>query len=156
MICDYEALKVLIGELLPKESFWQSQLFGIIIGGIIGAFSSVLTNYFQSKREDKIHLRRKRENTYLRMLNILHLLRNEAFIPNNKNVSQKRKKEIDECFAPINVYASESIKNMYIKTAKQIDLFFMKNCQDIKALGCVLDLINEFIKLIRKELGVMD
>ena len=156
MICDYETLKALIEELIPQESFWKPELLGVLLGSIIGFFPTFLLNYFQNKRKDKIYLRGKREDTYLRMLNILYLLRNEALVPNNKTISEERKKEIDECFAPINVYASEPIKNMYIKAAKKIDLFFMKNRQDTNSLEDALDLIDEFIKLIRKELGIKD
>lgn len=154
MICDYEALKALIEELTPQESCWKPELLGVLLGSTIGFLFTILINYFQNKREDKIHLREKREDTYLRMLNILYLLRNETLVPNNKSISEKRRQEIDECFAPINVYAPKPIKNMYIKAAKQIDLFFMNNHQDTKSLENALDLIDEFIKLIRKELGI--
>ena len=106
MICDYEILKALIEELIPQESFWKPELLGVLLGSIIGFFPTFFLNYFQNKREDKIYLRGKREDTYLRMLNILYLLRNEALVPNNKTISEGRKKEIDECFAPINVYAA--------------------------------------------------
>lgn len=156
MICDYETLKALIEELIPKESFWQSQPFGIILGSLLTAGFTLFLDLLKWKRDDKIHLREKREDTYLRMLNILYLLRNETLVSNDKSISEKRKKEIDECFAPINVYASEPIKNMYIKAAKKIDLFFMKNRQDTNSLEDALDLIDEFIKLIRKELGIKD
>ena len=141
--------------------------FSGLLGACVGAIATHITMVKQfkiiaeqerekQKREDKIHLKGKREETYLRMLDILYLLRNESLVPNNRSISEKRKKEIDECFAPINVYASQSIKNMYIKAAKQIDLYFMKNQKDTTPLKNALDLIDEFIELIRKELGIED
>ena len=71
MICDYEIIKTLIETLIPKETFWQSQWFAALVGGFVGFMGTGFLNFFHNKREDKIHLRDKREEVYKQLLTII-------------------------------------------------------------------------------------
>ena len=119
------------------REFLSSQLLGVILGAILTGGFTWFIEWRKSVGEQKHHIREKREETYLGMLKILYLLRNEALNPKNKEISQMRKNEIEEYYAPINVYASKQVKDLYNKTAKQD----------------AVDNIDEFIQLLRKELG---
>lgn len=138
------------------QQFFSSQTFGVIIGAVLTAGFTWFIEFLRAQREEKQHLKRKREEVYLRMLKILYLIRNEGLNCQNKSISKEREKEMEECYAPINLYASRKIKDIYNFTAKSIDVFFMQSSQDTKPLETAKNTIDTFIDLIRKEVGIED
>ncbi len=149
MTCDYEILKTLIEKLIPKEAFWQSQLFGVIVGGviagIIGFISTFFVNYFQNKREDRIHLRKKREELYIKLYDFLM-----------KYNAQPQKDSIPRDLAvfsneiqPEMIFASENVGNFYYDICNRI-----RTKLDEK--DTIKEHIINFQKLIRTELGIKD
>ena len=138
------------------KEFLSSQLFGIILGALLTGGFTWFLEWRKYVAEQKNHLREKREEIYLKMLNILYILRNEALNTNNKDITQLRKQEINECYALINMYASKNVKEKYNLTTKNIDLFFMKAPKDPAILETSVNSVDVFINLIRKELGIKD
>lgn len=127
---------------------------GIILGAIITLFGGMWQSYLQSKREYKMHLRVKREETYIAILNILYLLINESLNFNNKDISEERKLQIDKYYPLINIYASKKVFGKYNLVANKINAYYMCSKSDMKDIE---DLPDEMIKLqqiIRKELGI--
>ena len=53
------------------KDFLSSQLFGVILGSLLTAGFTCFLDWLKSKREEKIHLREKREETYLKVLDVL-------------------------------------------------------------------------------------
>lgn len=149
MTCDYEILKTLIEKLIPKEAFWQSQLFGVIVGGviagIIGFISTFFVNYFQNKRDDRIHLCEKREELYIKLYDFLM-----------KYNAQSQKDSIPRDL----VIFSNEIQPEMIFASEKISKFYYDLCTRIRTKPDEKDAIKEciidFQKLIRTELGIKD
>lgn len=49
------------------REFLNSQLFGIILGAILTGGFTLLIDFYKSKREERIYLKRKREVLYQKM-----------------------------------------------------------------------------------------
>ena len=52
------------------SDFFSSQTFGVIIGAVLTAGFTWFIEYLRAKRDEKLHLKRKREETYTKILQI--------------------------------------------------------------------------------------
>jgi len=109
-------------------------LLGIVIGWLLNLCQS----YFTNKRADRLHLRDKREETYLKILSVCYVDRQEK--NTNKIMTKHSLSELLEEYYPcINVYASNDIKKIYNRA-----VLSKENKEE------------ELIEAIRKELGLKD
>lgn len=129
---------------------------GIVLGAIITLMGGMWQSYLQSKREYKMHIREKREETYIAILNILYLLRNESLNFNNKDISEERKLQIDKYYPLINIYASKKVFGKYNLVANKINAYYMGSKSDMKYIEDLPDEMIELQQIIRKELGIKD
>lgn len=53
------------------QQFFSSQTFGVIIGAVLTAGFTWFIEYLRAKREEKLYLKRKREEVYLKLLDLL-------------------------------------------------------------------------------------
>ena len=138
------------------DKFFSSQLFGVIIGAILTAGFNWFIEWRKSKKEQKLHIREKREETYIAILNILYLLSNESLNFNNKDISEERKLQIDKYCPLINIYASKKVFGKYNLVVKKIDAYYMGLKSDMKYIEDLPDNMIELQQIIRKELGIKD
>ena len=109
-----------------------------IIGIVIGWLLNLCQSYFTNRREDRIHIRDKREETYLKILSVCYVDRQEK---NTKKITTKHSLSelLEEYYPCINVYASNDIKQIYNRA-----VLSKENKEE------------ELISAIRKELGLKD
>ena len=143
---DCELLKVLIKNILPQESFGQSQVFATIIGAVIAFLSAFLLSIYNNHREDKIHFRKKKEDVYERLLKIIIPIYN-SWILNNIDKDTKRK--------PFDIEEIEILLNMY-GSKKVLEIFDELPLTHWEVSKKTVDTIQKLKKQIRKELGIKE
>ena len=157
MICDYEIIKTLIETLIPKETFWQSQWFAALVGGFVGFMGTGFLNFFHNKREDKIHLRDKREELYEQMYEFVMRYEKDArTYKSNKYISEDTRDCYNE-IEPQTIWATVKIREQFyslfgeiMESAKSYRKHWDETSE--KNRKKILD----FKEQIRKELGLKD
>lgn len=146
MICDYEIIKTLIETLIPKETFWQSQWFAALVGGFVGFMGTGFLNFFHNKREDKIHLRDKREDVYKQLLTIIIPIYNSWILSKSDKKVQKKPFDIEHIEILLNMYGSQKILRIF----NDLPLTHWEISSE------TIDVIKKLKKQIRKEIGIKD
>lgn len=140
------------------KTFLESQLFGIIVGAILTGGFSWFTEWRKSVGEQKVHLREKREETYLRVIDVL--TRHEKCYREKRVVEdeyEEYKKAFNDLQSYMMVYASPTIYKEYYKLCNDIMDTYIKikkrkdreNMVETNAKK-----IEKFADKIRKELGI--
>ena len=128
------------------SDFFSSQTFGVIIGAALTAGFTWLIEYLRAKREEKLYIKRKREEVYLKLLDLLSEyieLHNDNKAPNDVEMKEfwVRYKQLRPA---VKVYASQHIKEWFLES---LDEAFK---------GGIKGQVNGLAKEIRKELGIKD
>lgn len=129
-----------------------------LIGIFIGWLLNLIQSYFQEKREQQIHLREKREDVYLKVLDVL--TRHEKCY-REKHVSieeyEEYKKAYNDLQSYMMLYASPKIYKEYYKNCNEITECYVKikkRTDRERMLGINADKIELFAYKMRKELGI--
>ena len=148
------------------NSFYQDN-HEIIIGGIftligvfIGWVLNLIQSYFQNKRDDEVYLKRKREETYIKVLDVL--MRSDKCY-REQYIEEKEYEEYKRLFNDLQslmlVYASTNIYNEYYKLCGEIcDTYegIKKKNKREKLQYINAEKVENFASKIRKELGIKD
>ncbi len=140
------------------KTFLESQLFGIIVGAILTGGFTWFTEWRKSVGEQKVHLREKREETYLRVIDVL--TRHEKCYREKRVIEdeyEEYKKAFNDLQSYMMVYASPTIYKEYYKLCNDITDTYIKikkrkdreNMVETNAKK-----IEKFADKIRKELGI--
>ena len=140
------------------KTFLESQLFGIIVGAILTGGFTWFTEWRKSVGEQKVHLREKREETYLRVIDVL--TRHEKCYREKRVIEdeyEEYKKAFNDLQSYMMVYASPTIYKEYYKLCSDITDTYIKikkrkdreNMVETNAKK-----IEKFADKIRKELGI--
>ena len=140
------------------KTFLESQLFGIIVGAILTGGFTWFTEWRKSVGEQKVHLREKREETYLRVIDVL--TRHEKCYREKRVIEDEYeayKKAFNDLQSYMMVYASPTIYKEYYKLCNDITDTYIKikkrkdreNMVETNAKK-----IEKFADKIRKELGI--
>ena len=138
------------------NSFYQ-QNHEIIIGGmftligvVIGCVLNLIQSYFQNKREDKIHLREKREESYYSILNFYNTI---TISPNRKNKPIENIDErLNEFKSLLMLYGSKKM----IDLVCSFDVNFSKSVNGLHKSEELNEVFDKLMKQIRSELGIKD
>lgn len=75
------------------SDFFSSQTFGVIIGAVLTAGFTWFVEYLRAKREEKLYLKRKKEEAYLSALEVfldtMNIVDDEKWAQNIKSTSAK-------------------------------------------------------------------
>lgn len=140
------------------KTFLESQLFGIIVGAILTGGFTWFTEWHKSVGEQKVHLREKREETYLRVIDVL--TRHEKCYREKRVIEdeyEEYKKAFNDLQSYMMVYASPTIYKEYYKLCNDITDTYIKikkrkdreNMVETNAKK-----IEKFADKIRKELSI--
>jgi len=129
-----------------------------LIGIFIGWFLNLIQSYFQAKREQKLHLRERREEVYLRVLDVL--TRHEKCYREKRVIEdeyEEYKKAFNDLQSYMMVYATPEIYKGYYELCNDIMDSYAKlkkktNRERISTVNA--GKIEKFANKIRKELGV--
>ena len=128
------------------SDFFSSQTFGIIIGAVLTAGFTWFIEYLRAKRDEKLYVKRKREEVYLKLLDLLNEyieLHNDNKTPNDVEIKEfwVRYKQLRPA---VKVYASQHIEEWFLESLNET--FY----------GAIKGQVNGLAKEIRKELGIKD
>ena len=142
------------------SEFLSSQLFGIILGALLTGGFTCFIEWRKSVTEQKLHLRAKREETYIKVLDVL--MRSDKCY-REKYVDEKEYEEYKRLFNDLQslmlVYASSKIYKEYYKLCAEICNTYegIKKKKKREKLQYInADKVENFATLIRKELGIED
>lgn len=129
-----------------------------LLGLIIAWLLNFIQSYYQNKKEQKIHLREKREEVYLRVIDVL--TRHEKCY-REKSVTEEEYEEYKKAFNDLQsymmVYAAPTIYKEYYKLCGDIMNSYVniKRKKDREHISeANASKIEAFADKIRKELGV--
>ncbi len=128
------------------QQFFSSQTFGVIIGAVLTAGFTWFIEYLRAKRDEKLYVKRKREEVYLKLLDLLNEyieLHNDNKTPNDVEMKEfwVRYKQLRPA---VKVYASQHIEEWFLESLNET--FY----------GAIKGQVNSLAKEIRKELGIKD
>ena len=73
------------------QQFFSSQTFGVIIGAVLTAGFTWFIEYLRAKREEKLYIKRKREEVYVKLYDFLMRLEKDIRIRKNTYMSEETK-----------------------------------------------------------------
>ncbi len=133
-------------------------LIGVIIGAVLTGGFTWFIEWRKSVGEQKVRLREKREETYLRVLDVL--ARHEKCY-RERNVIEEEyeeyKKEFNDLQPHMMVYATPAIYEEYYKLCNDIMYSYIniKKRKDREKISCInADKIEKFADKIREGLGI--
>ena len=136
--------------------FFQSQLFGIILGGLLTGGFTLLSENIRFNREQKIYLKRKRESLYQMMYELV--MRIEHDIRNNKkDILSKSSKDLWNEIQNESIYGKQVTMNYFYKLCEKLDSSFEDETKEMLDKHIENNTkILEFYAHIKKELGIKD
>lgn len=127
---------------------------GVGLGSLITLLGLCVQSVLQTQREQVLHLKRKREELYIKACNIL--MEHEKYRREHK-WPQSCKDMFNDLQGPMMIYASKAIYDEYYKLDREIchvyDKIRSKRQIDIKS-NEMADKIEAFATKMRSELGI--
>ncbi|MBR5303643.1 MAG: hypothetical protein IKU37_02320 [Candidatus Gastranaerophilales bacterium] len=141
---------------MTLAEFFQSQLFGIILGGLLTGGFTLLSENIRFNREQKIYLKRKRESLYQMMYELV--MRIEHDIRNNKkDILSKSSKDLWNEIQNESIYGKQVTMNYFYKLCEKLDSSFEDETKEMLDKHIENNTkILEFYAHIKKELGIKD
>ena len=141
---------------MTLAEFFQSQLFGIILGGLLTGGFTLLSENIRFNREHKIYLKRKRESLYQMMYELV--MRIEHDIRNNKkDILSKSSKDLWNEIQNESIYGKQVTMNYFYKLCEKLDSSFEDETKEMLDKHIENNTkILEFYAHIKKELGIKD
>jgi hypothetical protein len=141
-----ETLKILIENVMPKASILEYQVLAAVVGGAIALLSSFLLNIYNNHREDKIHLKTKKEEVYEQLLKIIIPIYNSWILNGIDKNTERKPFNIEEIEILLNIYGSKKV----LKTFDELPLTHWE------VSSKTIDTIQKLKKQIRNELGIKE
>lgn len=141
---------------MTLAEFFQSQLFGIILGGLLTGGFTLLSENIRFNREQKIYLKRKRESLYQMMYELV--MRIEHDIRNNKkDILSKSSKDLWNEIQNESIYGKQVTMNYFYKLCEKLDSSFEDETKEMLDKHIENNTkILEFYAHTKKELGIKD
>lgn len=139
------------------KPFLESQLFGIIIGAILTAGFTLFVEWRKSVREQKVHLREKREKLYEQMYEFVMRYEKDARTYKSRKYISGETRDAFNAIEPKTIWAAVNIRNLFYSLFGEImdsANGYKKHWE--KTLDKNRKKILDFKEQIRKELGLKD
>ena len=128
----------------------MEQAFYIFLGALLTAGFTFFLDVIKAKRDDKMHLREKREEAYFKVIHFYDVL---TIDPIRK---AKMPANIDEMLheqrAMVTLYGSKKVRKLLF----QLDEQFSKSFNGLHPSEALYVAYNDIMKQINKELGIKD
>jgi len=127
---------------------------GVVVGALITLIGLGIQSWLQSRREEKQHIKRKREELYIK---VCYVLMEHEKTGRYKEINKHCKDVFNELQAPMLIYASRKIYKEYYKLDSEIWQTYAKihtKKQAEQISNEIADKIEAFAEKMRKELGI--
>ena len=127
---------------------------GVIVGALMTLIGLGIQSWLQSRREEKQHIKRKREELYIK---VCYVLMEHEKTGRYKEINKHCKDVFNELQAPMLIYASRKIYKEYYKLDSEIWQTYAKihtKKQAEQFSNEIADKIEAFAEKMRKELGI--
>lgn len=127
---------------------------GVVVGALITLIGLGIQSWLQSRREEKQHIKRKREELYIK---VCYVLMEHEKTGRYKEINKHCKDVFNELQAPMLIYASRKIYKEYYKLDSEIWQTYAKihtKKQAEQFSNEIADKIEAFAEKMRKELGI--
>lgn len=127
---------------------------GVVVGALMTLIGLGFQSWLQSRREEKQHIKRKREELYIK---VCYVLMEHEKTGRYKEINKHCKDVFNELQAPMLIYASRKIYKEYYKLDSEIWQTYAKihtKKQAEQFSNEIADKIEAFAEKMRKELGI--
>ncbi len=127
---------------------------GVFVGALMTLIGLGIQSWLQSRREEKQHIKRKREELYIK---VCYVLMEHEKTGRYKEINKHCKDVFNELQAPMLIYASRKIYKEYYKLDSEIWQTYAKihtKKQAEQFSNEIADKIEAFAEKMRKELGI--
>lgn len=127
---------------------------GVFVGALMTLIGLGIQSWLQSRREEKQHIKRKREELYIK---VCYVLMEHEKTGRYKEINKRCKDVFNELQAPMLIYASRKIYKEYYKLDSEIWQTYAKihtKKQAEQISNEIADKIEAFAEKMRKELGI--
>lgn len=127
---------------------------GVVVGALMTLIGLGIQSWLQSRREEKQHIKRKREELYIK---VCYVLMEHEKTGRYKEINKHCKDVFNELQAPMLIYASRKIYKEYYKLDSEIWQTYAKihtKKQAEQISNEIADKIEAFAEKMRKELGI--
>ncbi len=127
---------------------------GVFVGALMTLIGLGIQSWLQSRREEKQHIKRKREELYIK---VCYVLMEHEKTGRYKEINKHCKDVFNELQAPMLIYASRKIYKEYYKLDSEIWQTYAKihtKKQAEQISNEIADKIEAFAEKMRKELGI--
>lgn len=127
---------------------------GVVVGALMTLIGLGIQSWLQSRREEKQHIKRKREELYIK---VCYVLMEHEKTGRYKEINKHCKDVFNELQAPMLIYASRKIYKEYYKLDSEIWQTYAKihtKKQAEQFSNEIADKIEAFAEKMRKELGI--
>ena len=138
------------------SDFFSSQTFGVIIGAVLTAGFTWFIEYLRAKRDEKLYVKRKREEVYLKLYDFLMRLEKDIRIRKNNYMSEETKNYYNNLEMQT-IWASNEVSEKFYDLCQAMQQSadeYKKNANE--AHNKNNKKILEFKDYIRKELNIKD
>lgn len=133
------------------SNFFSSQAFYISLGCFLTAGFTWFIEWRKSEKDNEIHIRENRENTYLEVLDVLMLC--DKYCRSKKDLNKYRNK-FNNLQAKMMLYAPKRIYDKYYKLINEINMSYEKSKDKNLTSNENSDKIEKFSNELRKNLNI--
>lgn len=138
------------------QQFFSSQTFGVIIGAVLTAGFTWFIEYLRAKREEKLYVKRKREEVYVKLYDFLMRLEKDIRIRKNTYMSEETKNYYNNLEMQT-IWASNKVSDKFYDLCEALCQSANEYKKDAnKAHNKNNKKILAFKDYIRKELSIKD
>lgn len=138
------------------SDFFSSQTFGVIIGAVLTAGFTWFIEYLRAKRDEKLYVKRKREEVYVKLYDFLMRLEKDIRIRKNTYMSEETKNYYNNLEMQT-IWASNKVSDKFYDLCKALCQSANDYKKDVnKTHNKNNKKILAFKDYIRKELSIKD
>lgn len=138
------------------QQFFSSQTFGVIIGAVLTAGFTWFIEYLRAKRDEKLYVKRKREEVYVKLYDFLMRLEKDIRIRKNTYMSEETKNYYNNLEMQT-IWASNKVSDKFYDLCEALCQSANEYKKDVnKAHNKNNKKILAFKDYIRKELSIKD
>jgi len=141
---------------MTLAEFFQSQLFGIILGSLLTGGFTLLCENIRFNRDEKIYLKRKRESLYQMMYELV--MRFEHDIRSGKkDIMPKSSRDLWNMIQNESIYGKQATMEYFYKLCQELEESLDDNSKEMLDKHTENNTkILEFYAHIKNELGIKD
>ena len=141
---------------MTLAEFFQSQLFGIILGSLLTGGFTLLCENIRFNRDEKIYLKRKRESLYQMMYELV--MRFEHDIRSGKkDIMPKSSRDLWNMIQNESIYGKQATMEYFYKLCQELEESLDDNSKEMLDKHAENNTkILEFYAHIKNELGIKD